>query len=463
MIGPRSAGGARHDLQVTAFLVLMGGYLIFNYPFMQLRIPPGEIGVPLGEIFIALVVLTTDVPLVLSRMGAAVFLLPFLIWWAWGAIRLVFDVGGHGFWALRDATQLMESSFVVVGFALAGRPGAVARMARWLRIFIAISCVYGLLFIYADELAAISPKLYGASDQPIPIFGAFATTAVMMLLGAFHCMTRPARSRGARLRNELVAGFLVAFALIVIQARTTYLQLFGMAVLLFFLRPRSLGAMALAIPVLLALLVVISAFDIQISGRLTSHVSLDFFWKHIQAMYGAGSDGHGGVAQAAEGVSLRLGWWDRLYDQLTADPAVLLTGLGFGIPLTDFRDTLGVVAREPHNSVLSVAARLGLVGLVAWLWMQIELFRASYVAYRDCRRRGRTEEADLILLVIAFAILVLASCFGEDTMEKPYNAIPYYALWGFSLRIAYQLRAEAARARSAIGRRPAGFPQASPS
>jgi hypothetical protein len=34
-------------------------------------------------------------------------------------------------------------------------------------------------------------------------------------------------------------------------------------------------------------------------------------------------------------------------------------------------------------------------------------------------------------------------------MEKPYYAIPYYAFWGFVLRIAYQLRAEASRRRSA--------------
>jgi hypothetical protein len=30
-------------------------------------------------------------------------------------------------------------------------------------------------------------------------------------------------------------------------------------------------------------------------------------------------------------------------------------------------------------------------------------------------------------------------------MEKPYYTIPYYALWGFVLRLAYQLRAEASR------------------
>jgi hypothetical protein len=46
---------------------------------------------------------------------------------------------------------------------------------------------------------------------------------------------------------------------------------------------------------------------------------------------------------------------------------------------------------------------------------------------------------------MAFAILTLASCLGEDIMEKPYNAIPYYALWGIVLRIAYKVK------RSSVG------------
>jgi O-antigen ligase len=103
-----------------------------------------------------------------------------------------------------------------------------------------------------------------------------------------------------------------------------------------------------------------------------------------------------------------------------------------------------VVAREPHNSLISVAARLGLIGILCWLWMQFELFRVGVQAYRDCRRRS-LKESDLVLLVLAFAVLTLASCFGEDTMEKPYNAVPYYAFWGFALRVAYQVRREPGR------------------
>jgi hypothetical protein len=261
----------------------------------------------------------------------------------------------------------------------------------------------------------------------------------MLLWGAVFCMIKSYQGQTAQTRYALLAGVLVAYALVVLQARTTYLQLLAVAGLMLVCRPRALRPLFFAIPLLVALLIVITAFDLRISGRLTTDISLSFFWDHILSIFGIGE---GTFAAAAGGVDLRLGWWDRLYDQLTADEVTLITGLGYGIPLTDFSDTLGVVTREPHNSVISVAARLGLIGIAAWIWMQVELFRVGLRTYRDCLRTGGSEAATLILLCLAFAVLTVASCLGEDTMEKPYNAIPYYALWGFVLRIAYQRRTE---------------------
>jgi hypothetical protein len=255
-------------------------------------------------------------------------------------------------------------------------------------------------------------------------------------------MIQPHQSRAARIRHALAAGFLVAFAVVVLQARTTYLQLLAVAGLMLACRPRALRPLGFAIPLLCVLLIVITAFDLRISGRLTTEISLSFFSDHILSIFGIGE---GSLAPSADGVDLRLGWWNRLYDKLTADEVTLITGLGYGIPLTNFSDNLGVVTREPHNSIISVTARLGLIGIVSWIWMQVELFRAGFRAYHDCRRTGRSEAANFILLSLAFAALVLASCFGEDTMEKPYYAIPYYAIWGFVLRIAYRLRAEASQ------------------
>ncbi len=437
-------GTAFDRLKVSALLILLGGYLILGYAFMLLRIPPTGFGIPLGEVLLVVVLAGINPRLALSRMGAIVILAPFLIWWGWGLGRLTFDAAEHGIWALRDATPLIESLFVIVGFSLAADPRATQRLVRWLRPIFILACGYSLLFVFADQIAAISPTISGASGQAVPIFGSFATAGTMLLWAAFACLIAPADRPGKRLALTLIAGFLIAFALIVLQKRTTYLQLACLAALLFYIQPRALGRLGITLPLLGLLLLVISAFDFRISGRLTSQISLSFFVDHVLAIVGIGAEGHGNVADAAEGVSLRLHWWIRIYEQLMADPIALIGGLGYGIPLTDFQDTLGVTAREPHNSVISVVARLGLIGLVSWIWIQVEFFRAGFRAYWQHRRQGSHDTARLILLVIAFAILILIGCVGEDNMEKPFFAIPFYAFWGFVLRIAYQWRSQAA-------------------
>jgi hypothetical protein len=430
--------------RATAFLVVLAGYLLFNYAFMQLRIPPVGFGLPLGELLIVLFLLTTDLPRVLQRMGATVILFPFIVWWSWGFARLAFDTWSQGFWAFRDGTQLIESLFLIVGFTLAGQPGMVARLMRWLKPVIVTASLIGLLSMYEAEIVAISPTLPGASGQPISIFAPFAASSTMLLWGASFLIIRQHPDQSGRIRSALLAGFLVAFGLVVIQQRTTYVQLLAVAGLMFALRPRALRLLGIAIPLLVALLVVITAFDLKISGRLTTEISLSFFSDHILSIFGIGQ---GELAPSAEGVDLRMGWWTRLYDRLTADEATLITGLGYGIPLTNFSDTLGVVTREPHNSIVSVTARLGLIGIVSWLWMQSELFRAAFRAYRECLRTRRNEVANFILVCLAFVVLTIGACFGEDTFEKPYNAIPYYAFWGILLRIAYELRCEPLRDR----------------
>jgi hypothetical protein len=434
-------------IKVSMLLGVMAGYLILAYGFMLVRVPPNSFGVPLGELLLLVVLVSINLPRVVARMGITVVLTPFLVWWGWGFGRLAFDTVDRGFWALRDATQLIESLFLLVGFSLAAAPDATPRLIRWLRWIIIISCIYGLLYVFADQIIALSPKLSGASGQAVPIFGSFAMTGTMLLWGAFACLIERVERPKMRMLQTLVAGFLVAFAVVVIQMRTTYLQLFVLSGLLLVVRPRALGRLSTSLPVLLFLLLIITAFDLRISGRLTSEISLSFFWNHLQAIFGVGAAGQGAVAEAAEGVPLRLHWWTRLYEQLTADPITLLTGLGYGIPLTDFRDQLGVTTREPHNSVISVVARLGLLGFIAWIWMQFELFRNGLHAYRTNRRRGHSDGAYLPLLVLAFAVLTLIGCVGEDNMEKPYYAIPYYALWGFVLRISYRLRAETQESR----------------
>src|SRR5690348_8283288 len=96
-------------LKMLVMQVLLTGYLVLGYPFMLVRIPPSGTGVPVGSLFLALALLTTNLPAVLSRMGCVVRLAPFLIWWCYGLGRALIDSTDHGLWALRDASQVIDS------------------------------------------------------------------------------------------------------------------------------------------------------------------------------------------------------------------------------------------------------------------------------------------------------------------------------------------------------------------
>jgi hypothetical protein len=424
-------------------LALIAGYVLLDYAFMQIRVPPSGFGVPLGEIFLIFALITTDIPLVLKRLNSVVYLLPIIVWWTYSLGRAVDDSMTRGFWALRDATSAIESLYLIVGFSVAAEIRNIKRLARWLPIVLAVACIYGLGYPFKAYIQAQSPNVIGGAHEGVPLLGDYAITGTVMLWTAFYCLVAPWKARTLCYLRIPLAGLLIAFVITVIQARTTYLQLAGVTVLLVVFRPRVVSRLAAAILIPVFVLVFITAFDLHISGRLSDNISFSFFVEHIETIFGKTATGHNGLMMAAQGVDLRFGWWENLYNRLTADAGTLLTGLGYGIPLTNFRDEFGDIVREPHNSYISVVARLGVLGFVAWAWMQLEFFKGWCRGYRACHRIGWREGETLLLMVIAFGVLVMIDAMGEDALEKPYHAIPLYALWGFALRIAYALSAQA--------------------
>ena len=107
-------------------------YLLFNWGFMQLRIPPvAGGGLPVGEIVLLLSLMTINYTGVLGRLSLTVAMVPLGIWWTFGVGRALFDFGVHGTWALRDAAHVLESLFLLVGFVFAGdqqEPRALLRL-----------------------------------------------------------------------------------------------------------------------------------------------------------------------------------------------------------------------------------------------------------------------------------------------------------------------------------------------
>lgn len=430
-----------------ALALVLAGNLVMGWSFTQLKAP--GLGVPVGEFFLLVGLLFLSTKDSLREIGSVVHLLSILAWWGYTIGSAALFTSDYGLWALRDASQAIDSLYLIVGYSFARRPIDVERLFRWIPPMIALAVVYACTgFAFKTELMAISPRIGTEHGETVPMFGLFNTAEVIIFWAAAYLIIRPPEKHASL--AALVAGGLASYVIVVFQNRTAYMQLGALLLLMWGLRRAAIRPLLSFAPLLIVVLFAIETLEIRVPGRLTSQVSLSFFIDHVAAMVGISDGRNDAISAAASGVDQRMQWWTDLYERVTADTTTLLTGLGFGFPLIEFGTVAGIPVREPHNSLISVVARGGLIGFSFWLWMHAELFYASIKAFSRARATSRSALwQDRLLILLSFIVLVLIGCLGEDNMEKPYFAIPYYFSWGVILRIAFVLRSAPETDRSA--------------
>lgn len=142
--------------------------------------------------------------------------------------------------------------------------------------------------------------------------------------------------------------------------------------------------------------------------------------ENIGSIFGSSS------ASGLEGTKdFRLAWWKDIVSYTVFGP-YFWTGKGFGINLADadgFQPTADHSLRAPHNSHMSVLARMGVPGLVLWVLFQgafaITLLRAILAVRRD----------DKLLAAVGSWVLVVWAAMMVVTSFDPYLEGPQGGIW----------------------------------
>jgi O-antigen ligase len=433
----RPGAGKLDTLRNTTVLITVWLYLLLNWGFMQLRIPPvAGGGLPVGEIVLFLSLITINYTGVLGRLSRTVSLAPLVIWWVFGVGRAMFGFVEYGAWALRDAAHVLESLFLLIGFVFAGDPRSLDRFFDWLPKLLAITVLYGLLYPFQEEIWNLSPSIMSGAGYEAPILGSMATTAYLMIMAAVYLILW----HGERALANLIAVLLIGYAIAVFQARTLYLILIAVFGFLVVYRRSSIGNLGIVVYLSGLALALVALVGLQLQGRLGATFSFDFLVQHFLAIFGVASQQYEGVASAAAGIDQRLEWWQHIYNQMVADPFSLLLGLGYGLPLTDFHGSTGAVVREPHNSYVTVFARTGIIGGICWFVIMANLIYRWHQTFMHCRQIGWRLGENRLMVLMVFFISMWVLAVGEDGFEKPYNIIPFYFFWGIVLRMSLLLQ-----------------------
>jgi O-antigen ligase len=414
----------RSGLEVWQIVLLMAlsGYLVLNYGFENLAFHLGGVPIILSYLLVfgalgLAFYYHPNLPRIALQEPAVLFLLAIF---CMACLHLVIDVPKYGIWAIRDASMCFDSVFIILGL-LWSRKGSLTPLMKWLMIILLLNSVYSLTFPWQERIQAWSPTS-GVFLQ-IPLFGYYRGNYLYLGLGAlFYLFLSQNVFKWPRWIVLLLA-MVQLFGLAILQARQMYIALLVIIVLLFLIgEVRKSGKLVLILGAPIAAVILLTVIGVEIPGRI-GPVRADFFLEHFRSISGAA-----GTPGAT--VQGRMEWYDEVFGRIRNNPWV---GEGFGQPLITFENDLtGGAVRQPHNSSVTVLARLGIAGLLPWLALHLYIVSRFVYAFRQRRRLDR-RIADFILWLFMLYVVYMISSLVEPTFEFPSAAVPFYFFLGLSL------------------------------
>jgi hypothetical protein len=158
------------------------------------------------------------------------------------------------------------------------------------------------------------------------------------------------------------------------------------------------------------------------AGRAPSVVQL---FENILSIFSTSASG------ALEGTkAFRLAWWGTIVDYTVFGPHFWL-GKGFGVNLADddgYQPTADGSLRAPHNSHLTVLARMGVPGFILWVLLQ-GAFAIGLVRSVLANRRA----GDARLAALGGWIFVVWTAMMVNTSFDPYLEGPQGGIWFWTL------------------------------
>ena len=418
--------GIRADALVVGLVIV--GYLVGNRGFAQLHAPglpllPGETALGLGLALVAWhAVRTQTLPIRRDAMNFCV-----LAWLLIGAIRIPLDFRAYGFVALRDFAMVYYALFFFLGQAWAELPAEQRWTRRCLFIGIALSAPVFYVFNrnvdwFSSHLTlAGTPLIYVKSD----VAGGFMAAGVVAFIYRFTCTGQV---------SSLLISAVALFGVIVCNSRAAIVALAAGVLWLIVLRMhrmlRVLGALIL----------------ISLGGLCVHAVVTDqpFVATPLYRIYESGAsivDLKGSRVYLVDNLNdkfdnnqFRLVWWRAVVDETWTNGRWL--GLGFGRDLAaeflrvyyaDANEDFS--ARSPHNFILTVFGRMGLLGLGALLAVVAVVAKRTWHAGHADAGNGDLNPS-LPLWLTAWSIL-MGACFGV-VLEGPMAAVVFWTVLGMA-------------------------------
>lgn len=419
-----------NKLFYTLIVFIIGFYLLLNYGFMQIKLPPG---LPIGEFILLVLLVVINHQRTLPAFIKSRVFIPFAAWLIIGLIHTFIGTMQNGMLAIRDASHVIDSLYLYVGYAFGSNIEWVKMLGRRLPTILFWVFLYSLSYPFRFTLFDLSPKTVGFQDQPVNLLFYYINTPLVLMLGSAYFFSRffnRTESAKDRQRAFWLGVINNAYILILFPSRTLYIQV--IALYGYFaskMTALKLSTLLMMILAPMAIIVLVFSSGLQIHGRFGTEFRLSDFLQLFLEIFG-GTDSDNVISSGNAG---RFVWWYEVFEKWTHSWVTVLFGVGYGVPLIEFGGIQNVVIREPHNDWISVLARGGLFVFLFYAWMQWVILTRSLNINNFLRNNKTFSSISTILLFIV--IFTLIATIGEAPFVMSFYAIPFYFSAGVLLRL----------------------------
>lgn len=354
------------------------------------------------------------------------------VFMAWGAVRTVPYLSTDGIDALRDAVTWGYALFAVA-VSLAVKPSYFetivawfGRVAPWFLWWVPVLFISNQMFLPYLPLAPgteVNIPFFQPGDVGVHLAG----IAAFALLGLYARTGKKTPRALFVLAALWLAGFVIAGSI----NRGAFLSCVMVLGACFLYRPsvKWLPAVVGVLAVLAVVALVNPTLPVQ--GRDRS-VSVQQAMRNVTSIVGGSGD------PALEPTKRwRLAWWDKIVNY-TVFGEYFWTGKGFGVNLADddgFQVNQDRSLRSPHNTHLTVLARMGVPGLFMWLSMQGIFALALVNVMFTARQQGRTFRAAFVAWLLMYWLAMMVTGTFSLYLESPHEAIWFWTIFGLGLAV----------------------------
>lgn len=404
-------------------VVILVGYAFAGRGFAYAGLPP----VFIGDAVLFVGVLTLVVCASKIRLSGLHWAL--IAFMAIGAMRTLPYVQRDGVNAFRDGALWGYGLFALALSTVLEREHfawMVRAMRRLLPTYIAcLPIIAVLVLMYWGSL----PR-WPVSGQPILHFKGdvgvhLAGVAAFILLGLYNT---PRTTRGGEI--ALWSGWLISAGIVTTQDRGGGLALsVGVATALMLHAPASRRIPMLGVGA--ALVTVLALINPQIDIGKQRKLSIAQVQANAASVLGnAPAD-----SNLEANKNFRTQWWGKIWNYTVHGP-YFWTGKGFGINLADddgFQTDAEGSLRAPHNSHMTVLARMGVPGLGLWIVLQLSFAGSLLAALRRARRRGAVFWAQIDGLLLVYWLACMVNTSFDPFLESPQGGIWFWSVFGLGL------------------------------